>query len=169
MKNALYIIFVLGIPLFFAFNGCSKKVYPDFMESMNTYEEVRSYNQRLLEILGQGECSICDTTEILKVMSVAINRTYDKRFPNSLEKVLYADNQFHGMFRVDKDKHGNLIISDKVKWCAKYIMENDPVLPPDVLGFLRIETIKTVRGRIWYNKIKDRIIFHDKYHSFYTL
>jgi hypothetical protein len=102
-------------------------------------------------------------------MSVAMNRVYDNRFPNTLHKVLYADNQFHGMYRIDTDKDGKMIISDKVKWCAEYIMDNGPLLEPDVLGFLRISTIKTVRGRIWYNKIKDRIIFHDKYHSFYTL
>jgi hypothetical protein len=169
MKNILYILFVLGIPFLFSLNGCSNKIRSFDSKPFNLYDESQEYNQHLLEILGQGECSVCDTSEILKVMSVAINRVNDKRFPNSLSEVVYADNQFHGMYRLDQDKDGNIMISDKVKWCAQYIMDNGSILSPDILGFLRINTIKTIRGKIWYNKIKDRIIFHDKYHSFYTL
>lgn len=166
MKNIIIILFVLGTPTLLMFNAC---VPPKNVPHYETFQQISSYNQSLLEILGQGECSVCDTMEILKVMSVAINRTYDTRFPNSLHEVLYADNQFHGMYRFDYDNHGRMYISDKVKWCAAYLMENDSVLPSNVLGFLRVDTIKTKRGKRWYEKIKDRITEHEEYHSFYTM
>ena len=169
MKNILTILLVLGITVLFSFNGCSDKIYYNGSKPFSSYSELYDDDQYLLEILGQGECSVCDTSEILKVMSVAINRVYDERFPNSLNEVLYAYNQFDGMYRFDYDIYGEIYISDEVKWCAQYIMDNGSVLKPDILGFLRIKSLRSTVGKKWYKKIKNRIIFHDKYHSFYTL
>ncbi len=157
MKHLLLTIFVF-------LTSCAD--YYD-LKDRGAFISDRDYNIYLLERLGQGECSICDTIEIKMVMSVAVNRVNNHRFPNNLHDVLYADNQFHGMYRSDRDASGNVIISDKVKYCAKFIVDSGSILPANITGFLYPQNIKTSRGLTWYNKIKDSVEYKMQYHHFY--
>ena len=115
------------------------------------------YNIALLEQLGQGECSICSEEEIMNIMSVAINRVKDSRFPNNLKDVLYEDNQFHGMFRIET-------ISKKVSNCAKIISVKGSVIDSDILYFM----IPKKAQKHWYNKLKDHVRIKSEYHHFYA-
>ncbi len=133
------------------------------------FDSSYEYDKYLLNRLGQGECSVCDPKEIKMVMSVALNRVANKRFPNNLHDVLYQDNQFHGMYRADLDKNGNEIISDKVNLCSEEILANGSTLPSNILGFIYPSKIISVKGTKWYGKIKDSVVYKMKYHHFYKL
>lgn len=158
----LVVLVIIGCLFIYSPN----EVY-DLRDKTEFYSDF-GYNVYLLERLGQGECSICSEDEIKMIMSVAINRVKCGRFPNNLHDVLYQDNQFHGMKRVDRDKFGNEIISDKVKKCAKEIMISGSILEPDILGFVYPASINTDKGAKWYNKIKNLIRYKMTYHHFYS-
>ena len=140
----------------------------DSLLDRSSFLTPRDYDLYLLERLGQGECSICTEDEIKMVMSVAINRVNCSRFPDNLHDVLYQDNQFHGMYRVDRDTFGNEIISKKVTRCAEYIIDNGPVIEPNILGFLYPSGIKSSIGKIWYRKVLDSVKYEMQYHHFYS-
>jgi spore germination cell wall hydrolase CwlJ-like protein len=157
MRNLLLLILIL-------IAGCNNPIVD--RADFSTEDELNHY---LLMRIGQGECSVCDTAEIMAVMSVAVNRVGSNRFPNTLYDVLHQRNQFHGIHRIDYDAFGEEIISPKVRYAADKVLCEGSVLDPSVLGFLRPDKISTDVGRRHYEKIKDKVVLKMKFHIFHTL
>jgi hypothetical protein len=130
------------------------------------FDAVSEYNYNLLLTVGQLECGICDTTEILRVLSVVIRRVEDSRFPSTIDSVLNQEingkKQFSGF-----QKNYTGPISDKVRWSVEYLFETDSLLvPANVLGFYNPSTYTDT---VWIKKIEPNVVYREKYHNFYTL
>ncbi len=118
---------------------------------------------RLLQILGHTECGICDTMEILKVMSVALRRKADDRFPSTLDSVLTQQNQFAG-FNNELDE---TLIDGKVKYCAEHILTKRKLyVGPTVLGFYHPKKAKNLE---WVAKVRDKVVSKMPHHYFHEL
>jgi hypothetical protein len=126
-------------------------------------KEVDSRKRRLLEILGHTECGICDTLEILKVMSVAMRRVEDRRFPSTLDSVLNQPNQFAG-FDAKLDVS---IVNSRVRYCADKILRDRKLfVAPDVLGFYHPAKVKNTA---WVSKVENKVVAKMPYHYFHRL
>lgn len=95
-------------------------------ESNSTYTEHDVY---LLAHLIAGEAQPCDDMEQRYVASVVLNRVADKRFPNSLEGVIFEKRQYAcitdgNFYRTPTERN----------WAnARWILENGSILPQKVV------------------------------------
>lgn len=122
-----------------------EEVVPEVLEEVEPEEEFVShyqYTEEELDLLSRLIYSESGTESYdtkLKIGSVVMNRVEDPYFPNSIQEVIYQENQFsvttiydNGVPMIDRPAD-----EESIK-AAKYILDYGSVLPQDVQVFYSV-------------------------------
>ena len=86
----------------------------------------------LLAHIGNSEAGNCDFDEMVKVMSVVMNRVHHPAFPNTIVDVLYSDNPLQYAPTLTPDKF--YAEPCETAWqAAQWVLDNGSIFPEDVV------------------------------------
>ena len=86
----------------------------------------------LLAHIGNSEAGNCDFDEMVKVISVVMNRVHHPAFPNTIVEVLYADNPLQYAPTLTPDRF--YAEPCETAWeAAQWVLDNGSIFPEDVV------------------------------------
>lgn len=86
----------------------------------------------LLAHIGNSEAGNCDFDEMVKVISVVMNRVHHPAFPNTIVEVLYCDNPLQYAPTLTPDKF--YAEPCETAWqAAQWVLDNGSIFPEDVV------------------------------------
>lgn len=111
----------------------SNQIGDNYGKAINIYNNI--YPEiKMLAQLTQAEAGNQDLTGMRYVVDVVLNRVDSEEFPDTIEDVIYQENQFSVIKDGAFEKAGNNISNDAIKAA---MMEYDERLNSDILYFSR--------------------------------